>query len=73
MCAYMYIYLYAYIRICVFVYTCSAGPGKARTYNPRLRKPLRYPLGHAVSCISKSVFCAIHPARIELATFSVLG
>ena len=52
---------------------CSEGPGMTRTYNPRLRKPLRYPLGHAVSCISKSVFCAIHPARIELATFSVLG
>ena len=52
---------------------CSEGPGMTRTYNPRLRKPLRYPLGHAVSCVSKSVISPIHPARIELATFSVLG
>ena len=31
---------------------CTTDPGRTRTYNPRLRGPMPYPLGHGATCKS---------------------
>jgi hypothetical protein len=52
--------IFAVCGVSVFYSLCTSGnfsqtkddPGRTRTCNPRLRRPMPYPLGHGASCFT---------------------